>query len=372
MKKILITLSLAAGLAACSKPQEKPAPPPPRVENGAVIFERASPQIASLRTAAAEPRRESAARFSGRLVWNEDRTARVFTPFAGKVLSIAVKPGDMVRQGQELAVLAAPELGTAQSEARKAEQDYALAQKSLARVDELFKAGVAPAKDLQAAQADEARTASERARTQARLKSLGIDARTVDQRFSLRSPVSGVVVERSLNPGQELRPDAAPPNGVFVVSDPSHLWFVLDVAETALAAVRPGQEVQLSASALGEERVTGRVTHIADVVDPQTRSVKVRGTVENKERRLKAEMFVTAEISVPAQRGLLVPTSAIYLRGDRHYVFVDAGAGRYVRRQVKIGPVNDGHQVVLEGVQAGENVVVDGNLLLEKILAAKE
>jgi cobalt-zinc-cadmium efflux system membrane fusion protein len=278
----------------------------------------------------------------------------------------------MVRQGQVLAVLAAPELGVAQSEARKAEQDFALSQKNLARVDELFKAGVAPAKDLQAAQADEARTASERARTQARLKSLGIEAGNVDQRFSLRSPVAGVVVERSLNPGQEVRPDAAPPNGVFVVSDPAHLWFVLDVAETALAAVQPGQEVQLTASALGEEHVTGRITHVADVVDPQTRSVKVRGTLDNKERRLKAEMFVTAEIKVPGQRGLLVPTSAIYLRGERHYVFVEAGAGRYVRREVKIGPVNDGHQVVLQGLQPGDKVIVDGNLLLEKILAAKE
>jgi membrane fusion protein, heavy metal efflux system len=372
MKKMLLAFAVSASLAACSKPEEKPAPPPPTVENGAVVFDRTSPQIASLRTAAAEPRGESVVRLSGRLVWDEDRTARVFTPFAGKVLSIAVTPGDMVRQGQELALLAAPELGVAQSEARKAEQDFALSQKNLARVEELFNAGVTPAKDLQAAQADAGRTASERARTHARLKSLGIDAGNVDQRFSVRSPVPGVVVERSLNPGQEVRPDAAPPNGVFVVSDPAHLWFVLDVSETALAAIRVGQEVKLSASALGDEQVVGRVTHIADVVDPQTRSVKVRGTVDNKDRRLKAEMFVTAELKVEAQRGLLVPTNAIYLRGERHYVFVDAGGGRYVRRQVKIGPVSDGHQVVLDGVKPGENVVVDGNLLLEKILASKE
>jgi cobalt-zinc-cadmium efflux system membrane fusion protein len=369
----VISLALVAILAAgCSKEAEKSAPPPPRVEKGAVVFDPASPQLASLTAAAVEERRDALMRFSGRLVWDEDRTARVFTPFAGKVLSIGVKPGDTVKKGQELAMLAAPELGMAQSEARKAEQDYALAQKNRARIEELFHAGVAPAKDFQAAQADEARAASDRARTAERLKSWGMDSRTVDQRFVLRSPVSGVVVERNLNPGQEVRPDGAPPTGIFVISDPSHLWFVLDATETAAAALRPGLEIDLAAAALGEEKVRGRITQIADLVDPQTRTVKVRGTVDNKDRRLKAEMFVTAELKLPVQRGLLVPTSAVYLRGERHYVFIDAGGGRYVRRQVQIGPVTDGHQVILDGLQGGQKVVVDGNLLLEKIFAAKE
>ena len=109
------------------------------------------------------------------------------------------------------AVLAAPELGTAQSEARKAEQDYALARKNLARIEELHGAGVAPAKDLQVAQAEVARTEAERSRTLARLKLYGKDVNTeekqVDQQLALRSPIAGVVVERNLNPGQELRPD---------------------------------------------------------------------------------------------------------------------------------------------------------------------
>ncbi len=372
MNKILLAFSAALLAAACSKPQEKPAAPPPRVENGAVIFDPASPQLASLQTVAATPRTDSAIRFSGRLVWNEDRTARVFTPFAGKVLAIHVKPGDAVKRGALLAELAAPDLGVAQSEARKSEQDYALAQKTLARVQELHEAGVAPTKDLQAAQADAARAAAERARTEARLKSWGLDARNVDQRFALRTPVSGVVVERNLNPGQEVRPDAAPQNGLFVVSDPQHLWFVLDASEASLAAVRPGQEVQLSASSLGDGHVTGRITQIADFVDPQTRTVKVRGTVDNADRKLKAEMYVTAQIRLAAGEGLLIPTSAVYLRGEQHYVFVDAGGGRYARRKVQVGPVSDEHQVVLAGLEPGAKVVTDGNLLLEKIFAEKD
>jgi cobalt-zinc-cadmium efflux system membrane fusion protein len=375
MRTSALLLACAVALAGCSRDRDQ-VPPPPRVEKDTVVFEASSPQTAALQTAPAEPRRDSLLRFSGRLVWNEDRTVRVFSPFAGRVVSIAARAGDRVQPGQTLAVLAAPELGTAQSEARKADQDYALARKNLARVEELHGAGVAPAKDLQVAQADVARTEAERSRTLARLKLYGKDANTeekqVDQQLVLRSPIAGAVVERNINPGQELRPDTQGDKALFVVSDPARLWFALEVSEKDLGELARGVQVQLGTSSLGDERVPGRVTYVADAVDPQTRTVKVRGIVESSDPRLKAEMFVTAERKVAQAKGLLVPARAIYLRGDQYFVFVDAGAGRYVRREVKLGPAGDGVQVVLAGLEPGEKVVVDGTLLLEKILATKD
>ena len=369
--RIFPGLLAAAILAGCNQAAEKPAVPPPRVDKNAVIFEPASPQLGSIHTASAEPQREAVLRFNGRLVWDEDRTARVYTPFAGKVLSIAARPGDKVKAGQVLAVLSAPELGSAQAEARKAEQDFLLAQKNRARIEELHAAGVAPAKDLQAAQAEEARAASERARTQAKLRAYGGAAADVNQAFVLRSPLSGVVVERQLNPSQELRPDAAPQGGIFVISDPSRLWFVLDVSDKDLGAVRPGIEVSLSTAALGDERVAGRITHVADIVDPQTRTIKVRGALANAERKLKAEMFVTGEIRVPAEIGLLVPGKAVYLRGEQYFVFVDAGNSRFERRAVRLGAASNGYSLILEGIGANDKVVTEGSLLLEGVLASK-
>jgi len=370
--RIFRILLVAAAVAGCNQAAEKAAVPPPRVDKNAVIFEPTSPQLGFIHTAGVEPQRDAVLRFNGRLVWDEDHTARVFTPLAGKVMSIAVRAGDAVKAGQVLAVLSAPDLGSAQAEARKAEQDYLLAQKNRARIEELHAAGVAPAKDLQAALAEEARAASERARTQAKLRAYGGAASNVNQAFALRSPLAGVVVERQLNPGQELRPDAAPPTGLFVISDPSHLWFVLDVSEKDLRAVRPGVEVRLATAALDEERVYGRITHVADLVDPQTRTVKVRGTVKNSERRLKAEMFVTGEIRVPAGIGLLIPGKAVYLRGEQYFVFVEAGPGTFVRKAVRIGPATNGYSLILEGITAQDKVVTDGNLLLERVLASKD
>jgi len=371
MKNFLILAAIAL-LASCHEPAQKAAAPQPRVEGQAVIFPAGSTQTAVLVSEKIEPRREAVLRFNGRMVWDEDRTVRIFSPLGGRVQSIAVRLGQPVRAGQMLALIAAPELGMAQSEARKAEQDDALAKKTLARVAELLGAGVAPAKDLQAAQAEAARAAAERDRTRARLRLYGAVGGAVDQRYALTAPIAGVVVERNLNPGQEVRPDTQPEKGLFVVSDPTRLWFVLDVAEVDAGWVRAGAEVKIGGTMLGEDRVAGKITNVADFVDPQTRTVKVRGTLENPDRRVKAEMFVTAELKVPSVRGFIVPTKAVYLRGEQHYVFVDAGEGRYVRKPVRLGPTSNGHQVVLEGLAADEKVVVDGSLLLERLLASRD
>jgi len=371
-----LAAAAALTLAACGQQVEKAAVPKPRVENQTVSFPAGSPQLAALQVAAAEPRRDALLRLSGRLVWDEDHTARVFTPFAGKVLSIAARAGERVRAGQTLAVIAAPELGLAQADARKAEEDLALARKNMARLHELAQAGVAPTKELQTAQAELARSETEVARTQARLKLYGeppgVADQPVDQRFVLRSPIAGIIVERNLNPGQELRPDAAPPSGLFVVSDPSRLWFMLDVAETDVGALKVGAEVKLAAAALGDDRASGRITWIADQVDAQTRTVKVRGIVANPDRRLKAEMFVTAEVRVPAAHGLVVPAGAVYLRGERYFVFRESGEGSFTRTPVRLGPAIDRQQVVLDGLAAGDKVVSDGALLLDRLFPAKD
>ena len=367
-----IALFLALALAACDSKEVKDPLPQPTVEQHSVlIFPKGSPQLSQIISVPVEPRREVALRFNGRLVWNEDRTVRVFAPFGGRVQSIAVRPGDRVKAGQTLAVLSAPDLGVAQADARKAENDLALAQKNLERIRELAEAGVAPAKDLQAAQGEVARTRAERERALAKLKLYG-KTDTVDQQLALRSPVAGAVVERNLNPGQELRTDSQGDKPLFVVSDPSHLWFLLDVSEQDIGRVKPGTEVKLATTSLGDDRVTGRIQHIADLVDPQTRTVKVRGAVDNADERLKAEMFTVAELRVPAPGGYLVPSRAIYLRGEQYFVFVDEGHGRYARHAIVPGPISDGYQTVLGGIAASDKVVVDGNLLLERLLASKD
>lgn len=364
-------VSMAGLVAACGEPVREGVPPAQsKVVENTIEFADGSTQLVSIVTASVEPRGDAVSRLNGRIIWDEERTVRVYPPLAGRVISIAVRPGDAVRAGQTLALVSAPELGQTQADARKAEQDRSLAQKTLARVDELHGAGVAPAKDLQLAQADVARSESELARATARLALYGARAGTVDQQFALRSAIGGVVVERNLNPGQELRPDQPSDKAPFVVSDPTRLWFVLDVAEADVGIVKAGEQVTLRSPLLGDATATGRIVHVADAVDPQSRTVKVRGTVENKDRHLKAEMYVTAEVRTAAAPGMVVPSKAVFLRGDRNFVFVETAPRSFTRKAVTLGAAFNGSQVILQGVKVGDKVVVDSALLLQRILAS--
>jgi len=362
----LIVAGLCAGFLAwgCWDKKEKEPSPQPTVEQHSIlVFPKASPMLDQIVAVPVEPRRDVTLRFNGRLVWNEDRTARVFAPFAGRVQAIAVRPGERVARGQTLAVLAAPDFGVAQAEARKAENDYSLAQKNVERIRELAQAGVAPAKDLQAAEAEVVRTASERARANARLKLYG-KTDTVDQELALRSPVAGVVVERNLNPGQELRPDSQGDKPLFVVSDPAHLWFMLDVSEQDVARVKPGTEVKLSTASLGDDRIGGHVLQVADLVDPQTRTIKVRAVMDNARGKLRPEMYATIRHTDSMKTLPVIPVGAL-LQGDgKTSVWVETARGHFQPVEVKTGDRAGDMLPIISGLKPGDRIVVDGAMLL--------
>ena len=363
----LLVIALVAG---CDKPAKKAEPPAPVVEGERIVFPKASPQLASLKSEPAAKSGAAALRLNGRLVWDEDATVRLYTPFAGRVARILAQPGDGVRPGQTLALLQSPDFGQAQADARRAASDFALAQQNLNRVRELQQYGVAPQKDLHASEADYGRAQTELQRTRGRLKMYGGSGEAIDQSYALKSPVGGVVVEKNINPGQELRPDQMLANApaLFVVTDPRRLWVLLDATEQALPKITRGTPIRISSPAYPNEAFEGKVSAVADFIDPVTRTIKVRGTLANPNGRLKAEMFVTAAIDKGAAAELSVPTSAVFLRGDKHYVFVDEGEGRFLRTQVTTGAEHDGRSAIVSGLAEGTRVVTDGALLLQTLL----
>jgi cobalt-zinc-cadmium efflux system membrane fusion protein len=274
-----------------------------------------------------------------------------------------------VSRGQALAKLASPDFGQAQADARRAQSDFALAEKNLNRLRELHAAGVSSRKDLAIAEADYARAEAELARATGKIRLYGEKTESVDQNFSLASPIEGVIVERNINPGQELRPDLQLANSpaMFVITDPARLWVQLDAAESQLASLKAGQKVRLRSSAWPDQAFTATLENISDFIDPATRTVKVRGSVENRERKLKGEMFVTAELQEAPRADLQMPEKALVLSGDNYYVFVEEKPGRYSRQEVKVDAVRDGIATVASGVKLGQKVVVEGNLFLHRL-----
>ena len=365
--------AMPLGLAGCRSEHRTADPAGPRIEGGErIVYPENAAELTSLSTAATEPAPVGTVRTTGRLAWDEDRTARVFPPIGGRVRRLLADLGRLVGQGTPLAAIESSDFGQAQADANRAATDLAVAERSLARVRELYEHAAAPKKDLEAAQADRDRAKVESERTASRLALLGGQlggARGVDQRFVLRSPIAGVVVDRAINPGLEVRADAQGP--LFVISDPSRLWVYLDVVDQDLAAVRAGLPLTLHCNAYPQRVFGGRVEVVGDTLDPATRTVKARGAVDNPNRLLKAEMYVEVEVTDPERRPALeVPSAAVVAQGKQRYVFVEEGRGRFARRPVTAGSERGGKTVILAGLDRGQRVVVDGSLLLESLLTS--
>ncbi|MDB6033571.1 MAG: Efflux transporter, family, subunit [Verrucomicrobiales bacterium] len=348
-------------------------PPEPQVTGEHVTIAENSPQLTALSVEQARPCENASLRLNGRLVWDDDVTVRIFTPFGGRVTKIAAEIGQMVAPGDTLATIASPDFGQAQADSRKAESDLALAEKNLNRFRELFEHGAAPQKDLQSAEADVDRARFEKERTTARLALYGVRAASIDQTCPLKSPLAGMVVEKNINPGQEVRPDQMLANApqlfspLFVVTDPSRLWVQVDATEEDLPKLKVGQKITVHSRAHPDQPFVGKIEVISHFVDPVSRTVKVRGVVDNPNGLLKGEMYVTVE-SPEDTGGLDVSQKAVYLKGDKHYLFLEDGKGQFTRREIKVGPEHDGRILILNGVAAGQKVVTEGTLLLEQLL----
>jgi membrane fusion protein, heavy metal efflux system len=372
----LLTLSGSLVMTGChSNSQAAPTEALPQAEGDRVLIATNSPQLSSLTV---EPLSEAQApqvSLAGRLVWDEDATVRVFTPFAGIVRKLLVGLNEPVHRGQPLAEIQSPDFGQAHTDARKADSDFRRAERNLTRVKDLFAHGAAPRKDVESAEADFASAEAERDRAHARLAIYGAAAGATDPAFLLPSPLDGVLVERNVTPGQEVRPDQMLANTpqlcapLFVVTDPKRLWVQIEATEVDLPHLKPGQPFRFASRAFPGKTFIGTIQTVSEFIDPNTRTIKVRGTVDNPERLLKAEMFVN--VNLPSEEpgsGATVPAKAVFLQGEQHYVFVEQQRGEFVRKPVQVGAEQDNKVLILAGLEPGERVVTDGCLLLQRAL----
>ena len=377
MKIIKYTCLLALLLAAC-----KPAPVveinpfPVKVEKNHLIFTAGDPQLKSISVKQTKENDTVVLHLTGKLVWNEDVTTNVFSPLAGRVASIKGARGQKVKVGDELARITSPDFGQAQADAVKSEADLALAKRVLDRTRDLLKQGVLPQKELDTAQNAFDDAQSERDRAVERLAVWGGRGGDVNGAFALKAPMDGVIVDRSVQPGQEVRSDqmlagmavvAAP---MFIISDPESLWVYLDVSEQDLSNLQVGQKLEIRSRAYGNQIFPGALTVIGQSLNPDTRTVVARGTVSNPEKLLKAQMYVDVNVITQVPKMPQVPIKAVFLREGKACVFVRASETTFEMRHITTAAEDAGNVFVSQGLKADEAVVSEGALVLESLLDA--
>ena len=377
MQIIKYSWLLALLLAAC-----KPAPVveidpfPVKVEKNHLIFTAGDPQLKSIGVKQAKENDTVILHLTGKLVWNEDVTTNVFSPLAGRVASIKGARGQKVKVGDELARITSPDFGQAQADAVKSEADLALAKRVLERTRDLLKQGVLPQKELDTAQNAFDDAQSERDRAVERLAVWGGRGGDVNGAFVLKAPMDGVIVDRNVQPGQEVRSDqmlagmavvAAP---LFIISDPESLWVHLDVSEQDLSNLQVGQKLEIRSRAYGNRVFPGVLTVIGQSLNPDTRTVVAKGMVSNPEKLLKAQMYVDVNVITHVPKMPQVPIKAVFLREGKACVFVLASETTFEMRQITTAAEDAGHVFVSKGLNANEAVVSEGALVLESLLDA--
>ena len=361
-------------LFGCSPGKKDTEAPPAKISGDTLTLPANSPQCAALTVESVGTEQPAFVPLTGRLVWNEDVTVRVFTPFSGRVRKLLAELNEPVTNGEPLAEIQSADFGQAQADASTAQSDFRRAQQTLERTRDLFEHGAAPRKDLESAEADFAAARAEKERAESRLAIYGVTANSVNPNFLLPSPLDGVLVERNVTPGQEVRPDQMLANvpqftaPLFIVTDPTKLWVWLDVTEIHLPLVHKGQELLIHSKAFPNQVFKGRLDMIGDSLDPVTRTVRARGSIENPSKLLKAELYVTVEIPDAVPSSLQVPSKAVFLRDNQYYVFLETAAGQYQRQPVKLGSEREGKVAILDGLKQGQRLVTEGCLLLQSLM----
>lgn len=300
---------------------------------------------------------------TGKITYDETRTARISSPIAGRVTGTIADLGANVYQGDPLAELNSPELGQAQSDYTSAKAKLNTTENAFQRTKELYENDVAPRKAREQAEENLIRARSEEQRALLMLQNLGVPSGSMDNRFVLQAPISGVITERNINPGMEVRPDLTTP--LFVISDLSQLWVQMDIFEKDIGKIHIDDEVLMRVSAYPDESFTATVSYISQVVDETTRTVKARCVFLNTDTRLLPSMFASIEVlSDPNDLVIVAPLTALFTDGESDWIYVSIGNNQYQKRPVTTGLSLKGRAVIIEGLNQGDNLVVEGALLL--------
>ncbi len=332
----------------------------------------------------------------GKIAVDEDRATLVYSPYAGRVIKLLAKPGDMVVADQPLFVVESPDMVQAQNDFISAVAGLNKARSALdfAKIVEnqnksLYETRAAPLRDLQQAQAgtlaaqNDVRSAEislEAVRN--RLRILGktdeeitkfSETGAINSQTTIYSPIAGTVVQRKVGPGQYVNTtsnSAAANDATFVIGDLSTVWLVAYVRESEAPNVRVGQAMRFTVLAFPNRVFTANIAYVATSFDAATRRLLVRATINNTEGLLKPEMFASVTILTgEGDSSLAVLRETIIYDGNNARVWVARDDHAVEPRKIKTGLSNGQMVQVLDGLRLGEKVVTKGSLFVDRAAA---
>ena len=297
---------------------------------------------------------------NGTVTPDVNNTIHVTSQGSGRVVDLRVRLGDYVKKGQILLTIHSSDLAGAYSDYQKASADERLAQKALNRAQLLNSHGALAEKDLELAQDTEEKAQADVQNAEQRVRLLGGDPAHPASLLEVRAPISGTIVEQNISGFEGIKSlDNSP--ALFTLADLTHVWVLCDVYENDLGEVHRGDSAEIHLNAYPSRTYHGKVGDISRILDPATRSAKVRIVLPNSDGSLRPGMFAVAMFhSTKTQSRIVVPATAIMRLQDQDWVFRKESGQSFRRVDVRTaGETSDGMQLVQNGLKAGEEVVAN-------------
>jgi cobalt-zinc-cadmium efflux system membrane fusion protein len=369
MSRILFSTLLTAALAvmstACS---EKPAPAPETKEVVDPNLVTLTKELAAnVRTGAVEELAFiDTLRIPGRIQVDEQYESRAGASITGRISTLDVNLGDEVKAGQRLATIKSTELAQYQLSYIKASQQMQLQTKAVDRAKQLLEADVISLAELQRREGELNAANAELNAARDQLLVLGMAPASISQlglhnsgmsTSQVNSKITGTVIARKARLGQVV----APAEELFVVADLSHVWAVAEIPEQQIAHIKEGQSLDIEVPALDDAELTGTLAFVGDIVNPATRTVMARANISNDKMLLKPDMLITILLEAKPEKVIAIPSTAVVRENNADHVFVQTlKPTQYKLLPVTLGRTYQGNREVLQGLQPGDQIVLDG------------
>ena len=292
-----------------------------------------------------------------------DRVVHVYPPVSGRLVSLKIRPGDAVKQGQVIAILESSDAAGARSDYEKAKIEAARSSQAEKRAALLLQHEVVSQKDYEDAKAQAETAQTDLARAEQRLRMPGLSSTSNSDEVAVKAPRSGIVLEIGAATG-ELSKSLDNASSIATIADLSSVWVVGELYEKDLSLARRGTPAKITLAALPDKSWSGTISNVSDVLDPNTRTLKARVVLPNPQHMFKPEMFATIHLVGRRQELMTVPTTAILHEGSDTFVMVKKSDGSYEKRNVTIANTTSEKTEIASGLRPGEMIVTSGAELL--------
>jgi membrane fusion protein, heavy metal efflux system len=366
---LMALCALAMTLAGC---KEEPANTGNNANssNSAGLFTIPPEQMSHIQVLTVEPTSLTRTlRLTGVVAYDSFHTTPVITQVSGPVSRIAVVPGQRVERGQPLLYVASPDYSQLLSNYLKAKDAFTLAQKSYTRAKDVYEHHAIAEQNLEQAESTQVQAQGDLTAAEAALRVLGVaDPNAMLKappsfEATVRSPISGQVVEQNVAVGQLLQPGATQ---CFMISDTSTVWVLMNVYQKDLPFVRVGDTVDIQTESY-PDTFHGRISYVAAALDPNTRTLQARIETANPGQKLKKDMYVSAIVDAGTMQNAIALPDAAILRDTENmpFVYVEQNGNQFGRRSVTLGESIKGRTAITSGLRPGERVIGDGSLFLQ-------